>query len=38
MIASMMDHIQAYKSSPYRNDSPKAQYPTTVVPSNKNSP
>ena len=38
MIASMMGQIKFSKSSPYNKDSPKAQYPTTVVLSNKKVP
>ena len=35
MIASIIDHIKISKSSPEKKDSPKAQYPNTVVPANK---
>ena len=31
MITSMMDQIKISKSSPYKRDSPKYQYHTTVV-------
>ena len=34
-ITSMMDEINMSKSSPAQKDSPKAQYPTTVVPSHR---
>ena len=38
MIASMMDHIMITIYLIYKKDSPKAQYPTTVVPDNKKAP
>ena len=38
MIASIMYQINIYKYSPDKKDSPKYQYPTTVVPDNKKSP
>ena len=38
MIASIMDQIQIYKSSPDTRYSPKSQYPTTLVPSNNRDP
>ena len=38
MFASMMDKIKIPKSSLDNNDSPKTQYPTTVVPDTKNDP
>ena len=38
MITSMMDQIKNSKSSPDQKDSPKAQYPTTVVPDKNRDP
>ena len=38
IITSMMDQIKFSKSSPYQKDSPKAQDPDTVVPSNSKDP
>ena len=38
IIASMMDQIKISKSSPDKKYSPKSQYLTTVVPSNKKDP
>ena len=38
MIASMMDQIIIYKSSPHKKDSPKTMDTTTVVPANKKAP
>ena len=35
MITSMMDQIKTSKYSPDKKDSPKSQYPTTVVPDTK---
>ena len=37
-IILMMDHINMSKLSPYQNDPPKPQDPTTVVPANRRSP
>ena len=37
-ITSMMDHINMYKSFSVQEDSPKHQYPTTFVPSNRRAP
>ena len=37
-ITSIMDHINAFKSSQTHKDSPKPQYTTTVVPDNIRSP
>ena len=34
----MMDQIKISRSSPDKKDTPKAQYTTTVVPSNKKDP
>ena len=38
IIKIMMDHINISKSSPSHKDSPKPQYPTTVVPANNGAP
>ena len=38
MIASMMDQINIYKSSPYSKGSPKTHDPTTEVAANKKAP
>ena len=38
IIASMMDQIKIYKSSPDKKYSPKAQYFTTLVLDNKKAP
>ena len=37
-ITSMMDKIAIPESSPDHKDSPKVQYPTTVVPANRRDP
>ena len=38
MVKKMMDEIQISNSSPDNMDSPKSQYPTTVVPYNSKAP
>ena len=38
MITSVMNQIKIPKYSSYQKDSPKTQYPTTMVPNNKRAP
>ena len=38
MIASIMDQIKVSRYSPEKKDSPKDQYPATMVSANKKAP